>query len=78
MACQTGHSSKIVRTLFKGMQKMERKYIVVAIIECPKMKNNGSKITLSDESRPMTHKEACTFMSKITKYKWRRVQLEDV
>lgn len=57
---------------------MERKYIVVAIIEYPQMKNNGSKIALSDESRPMTHKEACTFMSKITKYKWRRVQLEGV
>lgn len=57
---------------------MERKYIVVAIVECPKMKNNGSKIALSDETKPMTHKEACTFMSKVTKYKWRRVQLEDV
>lgn len=57
---------------------MERKYIVVAIIECPSMKNNGSKITLSDEIRPMTHNEACTFMSKVTKHKWRRVQLEEV
>ena len=57
---------------------MERKYIVVAIIECPQMKNNGSKLVLSDETKPMTHKEACTFMSKVTKYKWRRVQLEGV
>lgn len=57
---------------------MERKYIVVAIIECPQMKNNGSKLVLSDETKPMTHNEACTFMSKVTKYKWRRVQLEDV
>lgn len=57
---------------------MERKYIVVAIVECPSMENNGSKLPLSDETKPMTHKEACTFMSKITKYKWRRVQLEGV
>lgn len=57
---------------------MERKYIVVAIIEYPQMKNNGSKIVLSDETKPMTHKEACTFMSKVAKYKWRRVQLEGV
>lgn len=77
MACKAGHSSKIVHALIRNTE-MERKYIVVAIVDCPKMKNNGSKIVLSDETKPMTHKEACTFMAKVTKYKWRRVQLEDV
>lgn len=27
---------------------------------------------------PMTHKEACTFLSKVTKYKWRNEYLEGV
>lgn len=26
---------------------------------------------------PMTHKEACTFKSKLTEYKWRRVLLQE-
>lgn len=57
---------------------MERMYTVVGVVECPKMTNYGNIFYLSDESRPMTHKEACTFMSKVTRYKWRRVQLEGV
>lgn len=77
MACEIGHSSKIVHALIRNTE-MERKYIVVAIVECPTMKNNGSKIVLSDETNPMAHKEACTFMSKVTKYKWRRVQVQEV
>ncbi len=57
---------------------MARLYNVVAIIECPRMANHGKKVYLSDISRPMTHKEACTFLSKLTKYPWRRNILEDV
>lgn len=57
---------------------MARLYNVVAIIECPRMANHGKEVYLSDISRPMTHKEACAFMSKLTKYPWRRNMLEEV
>lgn len=57
---------------------MARLYNVVAIIECPRRANYGKKVYLSDVSRPMTHKEACTFLSKLTKYPWRRNMLEEV
>lgn len=57
---------------------MERMYNVVAIIEDRCMVNFGKKSYLSDESKPMTHKEACTFKSKLTSYPWRRVLLEEV
>ena len=57
---------------------MERMYNVVGIVECPKMANHGEKFCLSDATRPMTHKQACTFMSKLTNYPWRRVMLEEV
>ena len=57
---------------------MARLYNVVAIIECPRMANHGKKVYLSDISRPMTHKEACTFLSKLAKYPWRRNMLEEV
>jgi hypothetical protein len=56
---------------------MTRLYNVIAIVECPGTVNHGSKFYLSDESKPMAHKEACTFMSKLTKYSWRRVLLEE-
>lgn len=57
---------------------MTRLYNVVAVIECQSMINHGKKVYLSDISRPMTHKEACTFLSKLTKYPWRRNMLEEV
>lgn len=57
---------------------MARLYNVVAIIECPRMVNHGKKVYLSDVSRPTTHKESCTFLSKLTKYPWRRNILEEV
>lgn len=57
---------------------MTRLYNVVAVIEYPRMVNHGKKVYLSDVSRPMTHKEACTFLSKLTKYPWRRNMLEEV
>ena len=57
---------------------MVRLYNVVVVIECPRMANHGKTAYLSDISRPMTHKEACTFLSKLTKYPWRRNMLEEV
>ena len=57
---------------------MERMYNVVAIIEERRMANFGKKSCLSDETKPMSHKEACTFKSKLTSYPWRRVLLEEV
>lgn len=57
---------------------MSRLYNVVAVIECPGMVNHGKKAYLSHISRPMTHKEACTFLSKLTNYSWRRNMLEEV
>ena len=56
---------------------MTRLYNVVAVIECPRMVNHGKKVYLSDVTRPMTHKEACTFLSKLTKYPWCRNMLEE-
>lgn len=55
---------------------MSRLYNVVAVIECTKMMRYGEKFKLNAE--PMTHKEACTFLSKLTKYPWRRNMLEEV
>ncbi len=47
----------------------ERKYHVVAINE-----RTSKKFYMT--AYPATHQEACTIMSKITKYSWRRLQLE--
>lgn len=55
---------------------MNRLYYVVRIIENKSMTNFCKKIYLSDVDYPMTHKEACTFLSKQTKYSWCRDQLE--
>jgi len=49
----------------------ERLYHIVAINE-----RTGVKVYMT--GYPMTHKECCTMKSKITKYKWRRLQLEEV
>lgn len=57
---------------------MTRLYNVVAVIEYPRMVNHGKKVYLSDVSGQMTHSEACAFMSKLTKYPWRRNMLEEV
>lgn len=50
---------------------MERMYNVVVINE-----KTGIKVVMT--SSPVTHKEGCTLLSKITDYKWRRKQLEEV
>lgn len=55
---------------------MERMYNVIAVIECQKMMRHGEKFKMN--ATPMTHKQACTFMSKLTKHTWRRVMLEEV
>lgn len=52
---------------------MNRLYHIVVINE-----NTGEKVYVSDTTKPLTHKEACTIMFKMTQYKWRRIQLEEV
>lgn len=37
--------------------------------------DKGTSGQLNDT--PMTHKEACTFKSKMTEYKWRRILLQE-
>lgn len=49
----------------------ERLYHIVAINE-----QTGSKVYMT--RYPMPHNECCIMKSKITKYKWRRIQLEEV
>lgn len=50
-----------------------KKYNVIAV-----RIDNGEKTYISNTNEPMTHKEACTFLSKVTKYPWRREELEPV
>ena len=38
--------------------------------------NNKTKMKVVMNGQPMTHKEACTVLSKITKYPWRTEKLE--
>ncbi len=38
--------------------------------------NNGKKVYMTDT--PVTHKEGCTLLSKLTKYSWRTEKLEEV
>ena len=49
---------------------MGRKYNVVWVRD-----DKGAKGQLN--ALPMTHKEACTFKSKLTEYPWRRLMLEE-
>ena len=49
---------------------MERMYNVVRLVEDRSMVNYGKQSQLN--ASPMTHKEACAFLSKMTKYKWCR------
>jgi len=50
----------------------EIKYNVIVI-----RTDNGEKTYISDVNKPMTHKEACTFLSKVTRLPWRREELEE-
>ena len=55
---------------------MERMYNVVRLVEDRSMVNYGKQSQVN--ASPMTHKEACTFLSKMSKYKWCRDFLEQV
>ncbi len=56
---------------------MSKFYNVYSIVECSGMVNNGKVSKLN--ATPMTHKEACNFMNKLTKRHWSRYFLaEDV
>ena len=55
---------------------MERMYNVYCVVEDKKMQNYGKVLQLN--AAPMTHKDACTFLSKLTKYKWRRDFLAEI
>ena len=50
---------------------MDRRYTIVVINE-----RTGQKYDLG--LKPMSHHEACTMLSKMTQYKWRRAQLEEL
>lgn len=50
---------------------MQRQYHVVVINE-----KTGNKVYMT--KMPVTHAEGCTILSKLTKYEWRRNQLEEV
>lgn len=49
---------------------MQRQYHVVVINE-----NTGAKVYMT--ASPVTHSEGCAILSKLTKYEWRRNQLEE-
>lgn len=55
---------------------MERMYNVVRLVEDRSMVNYGKQSQLN--ASPMTHKEACAFLSKMTKYKWCRDFLVEI
>lgn len=50
---------------------MQRIYHVVVINE-----KTGKKVYMTKD--PVSHSEGCTILSKLTKYQWRRNQLEEV
>lgn len=50
---------------------MNRRYHVIVINE-----RTGLKVRMT--TTPVTHHEGCTILGKITDYKWRRKQLEEV
>lgn len=49
----------------------ERMYHVVVINS-----RTGSKVYMT--ATPVTHREGCAILSKLTRYPWRREQLEEV
>lgn len=53
-----------------------RLYHVVTVVENARMHNFGNKTYFTVS--PLTHEQACTLMSKITSYSWRRKFLEEV
>lgn len=55
---------------------MERLYNVVRLVEKQSMVGFGKQSQMN--ATPMAHKEACTFLSKLTKYEWCRDFLVEV
>lgn len=55
---------------------MKRMFNVCCTVEDKKMQNYGNVLQLN--ATPMTHKEACAFLSKLIKYKWRRDFLVEI
>ncbi len=53
------------------MDRRRRMYNVVVINE-----RTGLKEVMT--SSPVTHAEGCTLLGKLTKYRWRREQLEEI
>lgn len=53
------------------MEHNERRYNVVVINE-----RTGRKTVMNTD--PLTHNEACTWVKKLTPYRWRRNQVEEV
>lgn len=63
--------------LSEGKVLVERMYEIEAFKYCPKTgERKGPSVICSAE--PMTHKEACTVLSKFSHYAGRRVQLREV
>ena len=60
----------IGKILIEG-RMVDRKYHVVVINE-----RTGHKTYMT--ATPVTHSQGCTLLSKLTKYDWRRNQLEEV
>ena len=54
----------------------DKKYRIIALITRKDLIGYGAKITLCEG--PFSHNEACTVLSKITKYNWREEQLEEI
>lgn len=49
----------------------DRRYNVVVINE-----RTGNKVVMNP--KPLTHDEACTWVKKLTRYRWRRNQVEEI
>jgi hypothetical protein len=59
-----------IQTIIAGGSSPIRFYHVVVINE-----RTGQKFYMTET--PVTHSEGCTMLSKLTKYEWRRNQLEE-
>lgn len=59
-----------IQTIIAGGSSPIRFYHVVIINE-----RTGQKFYMTET--PVTHSEGCTMLSKLTKYEWRRNQLEE-
>lgn len=62
--------NQAIQTIIAGGSSLIRFYHVVVINE-----RTGQKFYMTET--PVTHSEGCTMLSKLTKYEWRRNQLEE-